>query len=354
MEGDYHYGNARIRAMKSRLLDTRAYKDLLAAAGIDEVTELLAGTAYKAEIEATLVKYGGIRCVAEAVRINVARTAGKIKTFFGGRPRELVGMLLARWDIFNLVTILRGQARGVPADEILDTLIPAGEFTEIDLREMAQQPSMHAIADLMVAWRLPYGASLRDALRGGGELSGVEMRLNQLCYQVSLANLASASSDLLVTEMLEAEIDAVNLLTLLRLCRLRERGAPSQGRYARPDAMPLLIDGGTLSGRRLEELGAATDIESIVRGLSGTPYAKILSSRLESYRQSGDLTALQRGLEEFLVRKGIGMFHRDPLTIAIPIGYIWAKTNEVANVRLIAQGKKLGLDQEAVRKELIW
>jgi len=356
VEGDYDYANARIRAMKSRLLDARAYDDLLAAMSIDQIIELLAATAYKAEIEATLVKYGGMKCVAEALRVNVAHTVGKIKTFFGARPRRLVAILLARWDIFNLMTILRGQARGVAADEILDTVVPAGEFTEVELREMAQQASIRATADLMRTWHLPYARALAGALqaRGDGDLSDVETRLNQLRYAEALAGLGDDDNDVLVKEMLQAEIDVANLTTLLRLCRLPDRATRLQTRYGTPDVMPLLIAGGALHRRTLEELNAANDVESIVRGLSGTPYAAILSSRLEMYRQSGDLAMLQRGLEEHLVRKGVGMFHRDPLSIAIPIGYIWAKTNEVANVRLIAQGKVLGLDRDAIRKELIW
>ena len=126
MQGDYGYGNARVRAMKSRLLDARAYGDLLAATSIDMVIEMLVRTAYRETIEATLVKYGGVKCVAEALRLDLARTVGRIKLFFEGRPRALVALLLSRWDMRNLMAVLRGQARGVPAEEILDALVPAG------------------------------------------------------------------------------------------------------------------------------------------------------------------------------------------------------------------------------------
>lgn len=352
MQDGYPYGNARIRAMKSRLLGRRAYDDLLAATGIDPVIELLAGSDYKAEIEATLVKYGGMRCVAEALRLNVGRRIGKIKEFFAGRPRQLLGMLLARWDLFNLMTILRGQARNVPADEILETVVPAGELSEVDLKEMAQQPGLRATADLMLAWRLPYAQALATALRAGGELSEIETRLSQGRYQESLRALGADPNDLLVREMLEAEIDKVNLMILLRLGRERGRMEKAERRGGPLDATALLVQGGTLPRRLLKELGAAADVESVVRGLSGTPYGTILSSRLDDYRQRGDLASLERGLEEFLARKGTGMFHRDPLSIAVPIGYLWAKTGEVVNVRLIAQGKALGWERNAIQKNL--
>lgn len=349
------YGNARIRAMKSRLLDARTYEDLLAAMSIDACIELLSGTAYKAEIEATLVKYGGLQCVTEALRVNVANTIGKLKTFFSGRPRELVAMLLARWDIFNLMTILRGQARGVSTDEILHTLMPVGELTEVELREMAQQPSIRATADLMLTWHLPYARPLARTLqaRGDADLWHLETWLNQLLYREALEGLGEAQNDLLVKEMLQTEIDIVNVSTLLRLCRLPDRATQLQSRYGSAAALPLLTPGGGLQRDTLEKLSRATDIESMVRALSDTPYAAILSNRLQMSHQRADLAALQRGLEEFLVRRGVGMFHGDPLSIAIPIGYMWAKTNEVTNVRLIAQGKALGWDRDAMVRDMI-
>lgn len=356
MEAGYAYANARIRAMKSRLLDGRAYASLLAAASVDQLIELLATTAYREEIEAALVRYAGVKCVFEALRSNVAHTIGKIRTFFLGRPRELVAILLGRWDIFNLVTILRGQARGVAADEIQDTLIPAGELTEADLREMTLQPTIRATADLMLAWHLPYARVLADALRArpDHDLFDVETRLAQLRYREALAGLTEDENDRLVREMLMAEIDVANLVTLLRLCRLSDRSAELKARYGSADAMPLLVEGGALRGRALKELSQAGDVGSIVRGLGESPYARALSRRMEIYQRTNDMAALERGLEEFLALKGIGMFHRDPLTVAVPMGYVWAKSNEIANLRQITQGKALGLDAGTIRDELIW
>ena len=355
MQGDYGYGNARVRAMKSRLLDARAYGDLLAATSIDMVIEMLVRTAYRETIEATLVKYGGVKCVAEALRLDLARTVGRIKLFFEGRPRALVALLLSRWDMRNLMAVLRGQARGVPAEEILDALVPAGELTEVELREMALQPSIRATADLMFTWHIPYASALGEALRtASGDLADIETRLNRLRYREALARLGHEMNEMLVREMLEAEIDVANLTTLIRLLSLGDRRAKLRARYGSADPMTLLIEDGGLSPRVLSALSAAEDAESMARVLSGTPYGTVLMNRWETYRQSADAAVLERGLEEFVVLKGIRMFHRDPLSIAIPTGYIWAKANEVVNVRLIAQGKALGWDRDSIHKELIW
>lgn len=343
MADDYGYGNARIRAMKASLLDRRAYEALLSAASVEGLIEALVGTAYKEEIEAALVKYAGVPCVTEGLRRSVQRTVGSITRFFDGRARDLVRLVVSRWDLSNVIAIVRGQARGVSAEEILRALVPAGELKELELQELVKQPTIRATAELMLTWRLPYGGALARALRlSDGDLAQVETELHRVRFREALADLGADANELCVREMLEAEIDVENLSLLFRLSGIG-------GRHAAP-----LVDGGSLPSRLLAEVAAARDIEAMVRLLQETPYGSLLQGRLEKYRQSGNASVLERALEEHLVLKGVRMFHRDPLSIAIPIGYVWAKSNEVANLRLIAQGRALGWPPEAIREEMIW
>ena len=94
MARGYGYGNARLRAMRGRLLREADYSDLLARADIDEVITALTDTPYKEDIETALlrVQEGGVRCVFEAVRANLTRTLRKVHDFFEGEPRNLVGI----------------------------------------------------------------------------------------------------------------------------------------------------------------------------------------------------------------------------------------------------------------------
>lgn len=355
MAEDYGYSNARIRAMKAALLDRRAYETLLGAASVEALIEALARTAYREDIEAALVKVAGVRCVAEGLRRNVVRTVGAIPSFFDGRPRELVRLLVSRWDLSNLIAILRGQARGVSAEEMFQALVPAGELREAELRELVKRPTIRATAELMLTWRLPYAGALASALRlADGDLAAVETALHRIRFGEALASLGSKDNDLLVREMLETEIDVENISLLLRLAGIGDRRAALRARYGAAGIGALLVEGGSLPPRLLAQLGEAPDAEAMVRLLQGTSYGAAMQNRLEPYRQGGYTGVLERGLEEVLVLKGIRMFHRDPLTIAIAIGYLWAKSNEVANVRLIAQGKTLSWRSDMIREEMIW
>jgi vacuolar-type H+-ATPase subunit C/Vma6 len=47
------------------------------------------------------------------------------------------------------------------------------------------------------------------------------------------------------------------------------------------------------------------------------------------------------------------MFELDPLGVAIAVGYLARKENEVANLRIIAEGVALKIKPESIRREMI-
>ncbi|MFU8891731.1 MAG: V-type ATPase subunit, partial [Anaerosomatales bacterium] len=43
----------------------------------------------------------------------------------------------------------------------------------------------------------------------------------------------------------------------------------------------------------------------------------------------------------------------DPLGIGVAVSYLWAKQNEITNLRIIVKGKAVGMPEDRVREELI-
>jgi vacuolar-type H+-ATPase subunit C/Vma6 len=207
----------------------------------------------------------------------------------------------------------------------------------------------------MLTWRLAFAGAVAEALRvSGGELASVESRLFQIRFRDALARLGTETNDELVREMLESEIDVANLALLLRLAPLRRQTALPPPRSSSVDMREMLVPGGSLPLYFLAELAEAAEVEALVGRVADVPYGQALRQRVEQYRQSGDVTVLERALEKLLAFKGIRMFHRDPLSIAIAIGYLWAKTTEAANIRIISQGKELGWPADTIRGEIFY
>ena len=94
---------------------------------LDGIFEALAGTAYRPEIEAVLaVSVSDRRALHEALRRHLARALGELRAFYDGRARELVDLLLSRFDLHNLLALLRGQRARAAAEEMLAERVPAG------------------------------------------------------------------------------------------------------------------------------------------------------------------------------------------------------------------------------------
>jgi ATP synthase A1 C subunit len=336
------------------------YQELLARVTLEELITALTETPYKEDIEAALLRTAGVGCVYEAVRANLTRALQQMYQFYTGEPRALVALLLRRWDRHNLLTILRGQSQMVSSEEMMSVLIPVGQFDRVALRELARQPGLPAVIDLMTTWRLPYASVLRHIQARTGttpDLDQLELALNRFHYAAIRAELEKGNHNrLLALEYFRTEVDLINLSATLRLAQQPEIWPLLRQRYQADNIRPLLIEpGGHLPPQRLVELAAtAGGVEGVVHGLSDSPYGRALERGWQRYQagQAG-LSVLERELERWQAEQSRLMFTRDPLSIAIPIGYITSKEVEIANLRLIAQAVALNLKRDEVQHELI-
>jgi len=356
----YGYGNARLRAMRSRLLTQETYSDLLARENIGEVISRLSETPYKDDVEVALVRVDGVNCIFEAVRTNLTRTLRHVREFFEAEPRALVDILLRRWDRHNLVTVLRGQSQAVSPETVLSAVVPVGQLDEVSLRELARQPGLRAVMDLMTTWGLPYADVLRGVRARTGatpDLDQFELALNRFHYASMQEALGGKNSNrALLREYLRTEIDILNISTALRLARIPDLDQLLRLRYGMNDLHALLIEpGGDIRIEWLDKLVAeGIGMEGIVRGLSNSRYGNALESGWKRYQAGeGDVTVLERELERWQAHYTATMFTRDPLSIAVCIGYFGCKGVEVANLRLIAEAVALNMKREQVRRDLI-
>ena len=360
MAHGYGYGNARLRALRSRLLSQADYDDLLAQATVEDLITRLAETPYKGDIEAALVRFGGPRRVSEALSANLTRTLRRIRTFYEGEPRALVDLLLRRWDRHNLLTVLRGQSREIPSEDVLMTVVPVGDADQVALREMARQPGLRAAMDLMTSWRLPYAGALREVRAATGsspDLDQLELALSRAHYAAIRQALANGNGNrATVLAYIESEIDLINVRTVLRLARHPELMPLIRQRYHTTTIEPLLIEpAGQLSGPRLAQVAMnAGGPEAVVRELQTSRYGEALQIGWQRWQAGeGGLAVMERELERWQLRSSAAMFLRDPLGIGIVIGYLDYKETEIANLRLIAQAVALDMQRDEVRRDLI-
>jgi V/A-type H+-transporting ATPase subunit C len=360
MDNEYGYANARLRAMKSRLLTRSVYNELLNEPSVEDVVAALTQTIYQPEIEAALIKSSGWECLSEALRAHLAQSLAKITKFFGGTALELWNILAARWQVFNIKTLLRGQANHVPANEILDALVPAGDLGESDFKRLVQQTSVRATVDLLATWNHPLARPLLQAMpryAESSDLTDLELALDRARYKSELQQLEAMDDEnaKLVKELLCSEIDGTNLLTVARLSAAQMPNARFAQRYGTSAPQAILIDGGGIVTQRLMAYREIPTLEQLVRDVRGTELGEALARAEARYNEKHSLAVFEDEIENQLARQRFALFQRDPLSIGIAVAYLAALVNEVRNLRVIGRGKSAGWKREEIEKELrLW
>jgi V/A-type H+-transporting ATPase subunit C len=144
------------------------------------------------------------------------------------------------------------------------------------------------------------------------------------------------SNAAIVRGVLQEQLDAVNLRTALRLRWVPLEEERLKGYW--------VGEGGRITEGKFVALSR---IEGISQALDQAHLSVQLSEKPE------DEAALENALSRALSLKHAKLFWGDPLRINVPIGYLWMKTIEVTNLRLIARGKAYGLAQPEIERELL-
>lgn len=351
----YDYGNARLRAMKSRLLSRAEVEALAEANSLQALLNALARTAYRRAVESALVRKQGMACIAEALSRDLVETLGRVHTFYSRGAGKLVAVMLYAYDVHNLKTILRGLAKHASPEEVTTALLPVGELTAALLARLARAPEPRAAIDLIASMGLPFAQPLLElrAKRPGAGMLEIELALDRWRFQQARARVQSSRSGAgLLSAALDAEIDLINLLTTLRFVHAPAERQALHRRVGSADLSSLFVGPGRLPFELLNRAGRQDTLEAAVEILSRTPYELPLRAGLGAYVRSGRLSDFERHLRGFHLRWMARLIASDPLGIGVPLGYSALKANEVANLRWVAQGINLGLDADAIKAEL--
>jgi V/A-type H+-transporting ATPase subunit C len=346
---DYGYTNARIRGMKSGLFDENFYNQLLRAKTLQEVISALAQTPYGRDLDESMIKLEGLQGFDEALRRNIMKAFKRVSGLVDAKEQNLINVLFGRWDVLNVKTILRGKNLGASSDAIMESLIPAGELDEATLLEMVRSRDVRDCIDVMATMHVTYAVPLTGAFPEYAHkrnLAVLELVLDKEFYEISFSRLRGRDMNTrLVFEMMRREIDSINIMTLLRVVKEE---------IERSEAANLFIPGGKeVPYRQLVEYISFHSVEDAVQALNGTSYYKLLQEKMPVYFENNSLASLERGMEEALVRRRIKLFLADPLSFASVIAFVWAKYNEIVNLRIIARGKEVGMPEAKIREAMI-
>ena len=345
----YIYVGTRLRVRKAKLIPRDEYLRMLNM-GLPEITRVIQETTYKREIDELSTAFSGIDLIEVALSWNLAKEYQNVLKIMPGSLQQLTQSYLHRWDIQNVLTILRGKDQGISAGSIKEVLIPAGELDRAFLDRLLAEDSPAKIVELLKGWRL-YPVLSREFKQAAetGWFSHLENELYKQFYADIIADARSGiKGGAAFLDYIHLEIDIRNLQNLFRVRAQQEQG----------DVREFLIPGGTFTIDELSRLNGIEDLDDFIDAIEKRVTNKPLVAVLEDLRKEGSLK--QHSLQEneiALTRVKLAQMERmsklHPFSIWPILAYLELKKYEVTNLRAITRGKESRLPPERIRSYLV-
>jgi V/A-type H+-transporting ATPase subunit C len=360
----YVYACTRLQIRKSARFSMPDY-DRMLHMDIYELVRFLGEGRYKADIAETPPSLSPDDRLEAALDHNLARTFRDVIDLTTGNLRHLTLHYLKKYDIVNVMMILRGKAQGMDPDRIERILIPAAEMGERYLDSLAVLTTPGEVVSALKGWDLhPLLERLYDPERKKGMFAHLENELYKAFYSglLEVASSGLPGGDIF-RKYVRLEIDILNIQNLFRIHSCEEEC----------DILSYLIPGGTIPPEKLRILSFTED-----RGHFELLLEKMSVFHLihDAFRESvpGSVTTRQDALDfiwnrwehhqvqvpavslsitRSRLKKIDGLSSRHPFSVLPVLTYLERTQAEIANLRAIGRGKKFALPPERIAKYLI-
>jgi V/A-type H+-transporting ATPase subunit C len=360
----YIYVCTRLRVRKADLLPGEVYMRMLGMT-LPQITRFIGEHGYGMEVHEFASRYQGIDLIEVALARNLARSFHEVIRITPGHLKTMTTWYLHRWDIINVMSILRALHKELPRTWIGSVIVPAGELDRDDLAGViAGETVEDAIAQLR-GWQLYptlSGEYAREPAKG--RFARTENALYRRYYADLLSDLRTGIRGAAILEdYIRLELDITNFRNLLRL---RSVGA-------RCDCASEMIPGGSIPVAEFRRLEGLDDRDSFLRWFRATRILPLLVQALRTFRENpflGEAEALDFIWERWSRRRRpmhevemavahlrLGRMDRvarlEPFSVLAILDYLERKKYEVFNIRAISRGIRSGIPADEIRRYLV-
>ncbi len=325
-ETDYLYGSARVRSMENRLVGRERLERLLEAHDSAAIMGMLEEYGFG-------VAEGTAGASREAILLHtLAEEYAELEKMTEGKPSPL-RFLRYPYDCHNIKSLIKCFSRGVDAEDLL--FYSLGTVDTDAIKQAFHEKDYHAFPTHM-AEAIPVA---EESFSQTGNPQTVDLILDGACY-ADMLDAAKDSGMSFAVRLVETKIDLINLMTCLRLIRIR---AGEKGRMLLSEA---LLSGGTLP-RDFFEDALASGEAAMAERLTYSRYAG-LAPLLEAESELHTLEKWADDLWMSLAREA----NYIPFGAELLVGYAIALEYEIKNIRILLAGKDAELPSDVIRERM--
>ena len=346
------YANARVKAMQSDLFSQSKYDSLVSTKDFGELTHELNMTVYKDDLATLSVRYSGADLLEAAVHRHLVRVSKTILLLTPDDSKDVVSLILGRWDIRNVSLIITSKALGYPLGQMTDVFLvsssdfPLGPMAGVlSFYELKELVDMKDVASVVTWASKRYGGDFEmylEKYRTDGDIGPLLLQL-ELIYlrRLILSVQGRSGADARVAVALKSLIDEKNLIALMKG---KQRGIGVQ------DMVRYLVEGGNYTVQFLTDLYRAVNVEELVEGVK---QQYDLTEAIPAYRETG-LVALENLLSKKVAQKSIASLKVAPPSLSSIVAYMMLKDLEIENLVKIIRGNDYGVSDKEIRSSLVY
>jgi V/A-type H+-transporting ATPase subunit C len=348
----YDYGNTRLRARRAVMLRSEHYA-ALNGRDLPGLLAALAATCYRPQAEAAAgASGGGLGLLYRVTDDHLAAALADVPGFYRGRAGDVVTAVFGRFDVHDVIALLRSAHHRRVEEAAGKALMLAGGLDARTAAEAATQPDLPAAARLLAGRRLPDPDSAAVLLAAARRyevdtsLAAVEHAVASAAraHQLRVLTAAGVVAEP-VAAALRRETDDLNVLLALRL---REA---ANGQATGKTHSPYLPGGAVPDGllAAVRRAPARADVLTSAATAAGR-----WTSPLAAWADGADLATLQVRLHTERLRAELSMLRRaDPLGAAPVLHHVLAHQAQARNIRLLAQAAAGAIGHDTARQHLI-
>ncbi len=340
----YIYVCTRMRMRKAKLLPKEEYMRMLNMS-VSEIARVIGETEYKQEIDELGTTFKGIDLIEVGLSWNLAKEYQKIQEITPGNLKQFTQVYLRRWDIQNVLTILRGKMQGEKPGKIKEILIPAGSLDKTILDRMLTEESSDRIIEMLKGHRMyPVLAREYPAAKESGSFSHMENELYKHLYANIIGDAkGGVKGGASFLAYIQLEIDIKNVKTLFRL----------RADSIEEDSRDMFIPGGSLTLLNFTGLSNIKDLNEFIDMIRANIRNDTLHTLLDELKANKSAHDIEVQLTRVQLAQMEKMSKRNPFSIHPILVYLEKKKYEVFNLRALARGKESKLPSEKIVDYLV-
>ncbi len=335
----YIYACTRMRVRKAALLPREEYMRMLNME-LPEITRFIEETRYKAEIDELASSFSGVDLMENALSWNLAKDYQKVLELVPGHLKHFTKAYLLKWDIRNVLTLLRAKIQGASVGKIKEIQIPAGSLNKTVLDRLDSEDSTDRILDGLKGHML-YGVFEREmsAAVESGSFARMENELYKAYYSILLKEAKSGvKGGAAFLKYVRLDIDTKNLETVFRV------KGESDGEKIRE----LMIEGGTFTLDELVRFAGSESLDEMIDAIRKKLNTEAFDSAFEAVKEAKSSQGVEVGLIKAKLTEMDRISKLYPMSVAPVIAYLELKSYEVSNLRALARGKESNLPSESI------